>query len=188
MGTTGTFNLGLIKPDKDESIKENLPTFAGWAAQNAANCDKIDSLLRMESFTYTLNLTGASGDPIFGAGGFTEAKCYRIFPRMVIVYFRIYAGATFFTTGTGIYRLNMPPSAPMDPAVAAFGGESLPIGKAILRDDNNSATSCLFTCLYVAPYVLMRATAGIVWTDAFPITFITSDRVTGYFMYPTAAA
>lgn len=186
MGITVTTNLGLIKPDDDESIKQDLPFFNGWADQNADNCDTIDGLFRNNNTTYTLNWTGTTGNPTLGAAGFTEGKYIRLFPRMVLVNFRIYMGGAGFLPGSGGYRINLPFA--LDPALAALGGETTPLGKAIFLDNSAALTSTIFTAVYIQTGSLVgfRPTAGIVWTDAFPVVPAQQDRLTGYLLYPTA--
>lgn len=187
MGTTATTNLGLIKPDLDESIKEDLPTFNGWAAQNAANMDKIDGLFRKTTATYTLNWTTSSTSPTLGATGFVEGKYVRLFPRLTAVFFRIFTGGAGFAQGTGQYRLNAP--FQVDPAFASFL-ELAPIGKAIFYDASANATCSAFTVNYSPSSNLMflRVARGDTWTNSNPVVLAQNDRISGYFLYPTAAA
>lgn len=188
MGTTVTTNLGLIKPDIDESIKENLPTFPGWAAQNASNCDKIDSLFRASTSTYTLNWTASTSNPTLGSGGFTEGKYIRLFPRMTFVFFRIFMGGAGFATGSGHYRINLPFA--VDPAVAAFTAEGLTIGKAIFQDASAVLTSSVFLVDYLntSSVCIFRPSAGGLWDNASPVVPAQNDRISGYVMYPTSDA
>jgi hypothetical protein len=188
MGTTVTGNLALIKPDDDESIKANLPTFDGWAAQNAANCNAIDPLFRMSTGTFTLNWTGSGSNPTLGSGGFTEGKYIRLWPRMVFVYFRINMGAAGFATGSGSYRLSFPFS--LDPALIAFGPESGGFGKAIYKDASAVNTSANFTVDYVTsvPCFILRPSAGGVWDPTNPVVPAQGDLISGYMMYPTTDA
>lgn len=186
MGTTVTTNLGLIKPDTDESIKENLPTFAGWAAQNAINMDKVDDLFRDDAVSpYTVNWTAGVTNPTLGAGGFTEGKYVRIFPRMVIAFFRIFAGGAGFAAGSGQYRINAP--LQVDPAFSVFT-HTVPFGKAVFLDSSAALTSSVFTLNY-SPSVnllFLRVAAGGTWDDVTPVVPAQNDRLSGYFMYPTA--
>src|SRR4051812_18444787 len=109
MGKTITSNLSLIKPDLNESIKQALPTFDGWASENGTNCDTIDSLFRHTTHTYTPVWTTDTGpNPTLGAGGFIEGKYIRLYPKMVIGYIRISVGGAGFAAGTGLYRLTPP--------------------------------------------------------------------------------
>jgi hypothetical protein len=186
MGTTVSSNLGLIKPDGSESIKEDLPTFAGWAAQNEINMDKIDALFRDDVTTsYTVNWNGSGGNPVLGAGGFTEGKYIRLLPRMVMVFFRIFTGAAGFTVGAGNYNINLPIQA--DPVFATFT-DTCPMGKAIYYDVSAALTSSVFSMVYsVALNAMMfRPATGSVWSATVPVVPGQQDRVSGYFMYPTA--
>jgi hypothetical protein len=186
MGTTVSSNLSLIKPDLAESIKANLPTFDGWAAQNGANMDKIDSLFRDDVISaYTLNWTATVGNPTLGAGGFTEGKYIRFFPRMVAVFFRIFTGGAGFAVGSGLYRINLPVA--VDPAFASFT-HTMPLGKAIYSDNSAILTSSVFTPIYSpsAGFVFFRPSAGGTWDPATPVIPAQNDRLSGYLLYPTA--
>jgi hypothetical protein len=184
MGTTVTTNLGLIKPDLNESIKEALPTFPGWAAQNTINMDKLDALFRSTNATWTLNWTADTTNPTLGTGGFTEGKFLRLWPKMVIAYFRLFTGTASFTAGTGTYRLNLP--------VAMSSGLMgiMPIGKAMFRDDSASLTSQLFTVNYDSAdgKVFCTTGPGSLWSATTPVVPANNDRIGGWFMYPTDAA
>lgn len=178
----------MIKPDTAEKIKEDLPTFDGWATQNGANCDKIDSLFRAANSTYTLNWTASTTNPTLGASGFTEGKYVRLWPRLVLIYFRIFTGGAGFATGTGVYGINLPFA--LDPDLVAFGGESLPLGRAIYQDSSAIASSTIFLASYLGSLniVVFRPTAGIVWTNTFPVAPEQNDRLSGYLLYPTQDA
>ncbi|MFY3741628.1 MAG: hypothetical protein HMLIMOIP_002086 [Candidatus Nitrosomirales archaeon] len=187
MGTTVSTNLGLIKPDIDESIKEALPTFAGWPAQNSINMDKIDALFRASTGIYTVNLTADIANPTLGAGGFTEGKWVRLYPRMVIVFFRIYAGVAGFAAGNGDYRINLPFA--VDPVLdASDSGRGIPIGKCAFKDNSAVLTSSAFLVLYdaVNDVIIFELSQGDIFASSYP--FSTDDRLSGYFMYPTAVA
>jgi hypothetical protein len=187
MGTTITTNLGLIKPDVDESIKQNLPTFNGWSAQNAANMDKVDALFRMAGATYTLNWTADTTAPTLGAGGFTEGKYLRVTPRLVIVFFRLYAGTAGFLPGSSTYKFNLPTGiAPEFNTVA----DNIPCGKATLLDNSTVLSSSNMGVVYIpsTQRFFMRPTVGGVFNGVNPIAFTNDDRVSGYLMYPTADA
>lgn len=188
MGTTVTTNLGLIKPDGNEYIQEELPTFTGFATQNSDNCDKIDSLFRHTSHSYTPTWTGDSVNPTLGAGGLVEGKYLRLWPRMVFVFFRIFTGGAGFITGSTGYKLSMPPVA-IAPELSAMNTEVV-LGKAYLHDDSAAATSTLLVVEYEAGganVINLRRDAGY-WTNAAPFALAQQDRVSGYFMYPTTAA
>lgn len=188
MSTTITTNLSLIKPDDDESIKANLPTFEGWASQNGKNQDVIDSLFRMSTATYTLNWTASGGNPTLGTGGFTEGKWVRVFPRMVFVYFRIYTGTTGFLTGTGTYRINLPFA--YDASMATMDNDFPVIGRMAYADASATATSSTFIANYSqgVSTAIFKAPVGGVWNDTTPVVPAQGDRMSGYFMYPTADA
>lgn len=185
MGTTVTPNLGLIKPDGDEKIKEDLPTFPGWASQNEDNCDTIDSLFKATNTTYTVNWTGSGSNPVLGAGGFTEGKYIRLFPRMVVGHFRILTGGAGFTVGSGAYRLNLPVAPDAD--LLTFD-DSFPIGKAVLLDVDTIANNTNLVVMYQisSGLAILRPPAGNFWSPTDPITLAQNDRLSGYFIYPTS--
>lgn len=189
MGTTVTTNLALIKPDVDESIKENLPTFAGWAGQNADNMDKIDSLFRDDSNSafYTPVWTAGATPVVLGAGGSVAGKVIRIFPSMVIVHFKIFTGGAGFAPGAGSYRMTLPTGYTHIASEIATFFESPPIGKAILMDNDSVATSSIMTCHYDLSVgnIHFRGAAGGLWNPTSPITLAQNDRVSGFIMYPT---
>jgi len=186
VGTTVTTNLGLIKPDGSESIKENLPTFDGWASQNEDNMDKIDSLFRDDVVnSYVVNWTASAVNPTLGATGFTEGKYIRFMPRMVAVFFRIFTGGIGFVAGTGLYRINLPLA--VDPAFAAFS-HTVPIGKASFNDASAALTSSVFLAIYspASSLLFFRPSAGGTWDNAVPVAPGQNDRLAGYVLYPTA--
>lgn len=186
MGTTVTSNLALIKPDIDESIKANMPTFAGWAVQNGLNCDTIDALFRMSNTTYALTWTALTTNPVLGAGGLLEGKYIRLWPRMVLVYFRLFTGGAGFTPGSGIYKFNLP----VAPSSELSGFNLMyPLGKAVLLDFDTVLTSGNMAVLYdnATNTVVLRTTAGAFFAPTAPITLAQNDRVSGYMMYPTSA-
>lgn len=187
MGFTVTTNLELIKPDTNESIKEDLPTFNGWAFQNGENCDTIDSLFRHTNATYTLNWQGDTTDPVLGAGGIAEGKFLRLWPKLVIGYFRINTGGAGFSAGSGFYTIDFP-VAP-DPELLTFN-DSFNCGKAILGESGAPATSGNFTVMYriSSSAGVLRPSSGGVWDPTNPITLQQNDRISGYFMYPTETA
>lgn len=187
MGTTVTANLSLIKPDDDEQIKSG-GGFAGWAVQNGLNCDAIDGLFRhTNTHTWTPTWTADSVNPTLGAGGSTDGKYIRLFPRMVLAYFRIFTGGAGFATGTGLYRISLPVAVPSE---FATHNNALAIGKAYLHDDSAVATSSNMVVLYDigSNLINFRKHDGNFWRDNTPFTLAQNDRVSGYFMYPTAAA
>jgi hypothetical protein len=187
MGIVVTSNISLIKPDKNESIKANMPTFAGWAAQNAANMDTVDSLFRSSTATYSPAWTGSTTNPTLGTSGFVEGKYVRLWPRMVTVYIRIFAGTAGFAGGSGTYNLSLP-FAPDPQFLTAF--DSIAVGKAILL----SAAATL-NCNNM---VVLLTNAGLIycrfggntgvtttWTPTGPVTLTNNDRVSMTFTYPT---
>lgn len=189
MGVTVTTNLGLIKPDTDESIQEDLPTFDGWATQQSANMDNIDRLFRSQTGTYTLNWTGDAVNPTLGAGGVAEGKYVRLFPRLCLVYFRILFGGAGFATGSTLYRINLPFA--MDPDLATFQNESLPLGRAYYWDNSAFLTRTVFLPYYLVAsnLVIFRpAQGGAAWTSATPVVPAQADSLIGYMVYPTQAA
>lgn len=187
MGTTVTTNLGLIKPDTSESIEENLPTFDGWATQNAANCNKIDTLFRHSLDTYSPSWTADSVNPTLGSGGFTEGKFIRLYPRLVIGYFRLFTGGAGFATGTGLYRWSLPVAVSSE--LLSFN-DSIPVGKAYLQDNNVVANCTVLVVMYDVTnnVFFFRKHDGDFWRQNTPFTMEQNDRLNGYFMYPTAAA
>lgn len=187
MGTTVTTNLGLIKPDTAESIEANMPTFAGWASQNAANCDVVDGLFRNTQHTWSPSWTAATLNPTLGAGGFIEGKYMRIFPRMVIGYLRISLGGAGFATGTGSYSITLPVA--MDASLNTMQDE-FPVGKAIFYDDSAVATSSVFNVMFTPPTGLLtfRPPLGQLWSSTNPVVPAQLDRLSAMFMYPTSAA
>lgn len=184
MGTTATSNLALIKPDTLESIKPNLPTFPGWAFQNGQNCDKIDALFRASNSTWTPLWTGTS-NPAVGTGGFIEGKYLRLFPRLVIGFFRIFTGTASFTAGSGSYSLSIP--VPIASELDGFNSE-MTIGKACFLDASAVATCSAFNVCYSPPsdVMFLRAPTGDTWSATNPVVPAVNDRISGYFMYPTS--
>lgn len=186
MGTTITTNLGLIIPDTDEKIQEDLPTYAGWCTQNQINMDKIDALFRLTTHTWVMNWT-ATVNPGLGAGAVFESKYLRLLPRLVVGFFKIYVGNAGFTPGSGPYSLSAPVA--MDPSLDTFQGE-FPIGKAYFHDDSAAGTSTAFTVMYstVGKNLFLRQQTNDVWSATSPVTVAANDRLSGYFIYPTAVA
>lgn len=186
MGTTITTNLGLIKPDLNESIKVNGPAI-GWAAQNALNCDVEDGLFRNSQHTYAASWLANAVNPTLGAGGFVEGKCVRLFPRMIMGFFRIFTGGAGFAPGTGIYRVTLPAS--MAAELYNFD-DSVVIGKAILLDFDAVATCSNMLVVFDkgTACAFLRPAAGASFFSTNPITLAQNDRVSGYFMYPTSDA
>jgi hypothetical protein len=187
MGITVTTNLSLIKPDTFESIKANMPTFAGWAVQNGTNMDKIDALFRADYTTYGMTWTASSVNPTLGAGGFVEGKFLRLHPRMVVVHFRMNVGAAGATAGTGTYLFSLPTG--VAPEFALTDG-STPMGKAYFLDSSAVVSASAFLVCYdsVSGKAFLRPSAGDLWTNLLPVALGQNDRVSGYFMYPTADA
>ena len=186
MGTTVSTNLGLIKPDSDESIKANMPTFAGWAAQNTINMDKIDALFRATTATYTLNWTADTTSPTLGAGGFTEGKFVRLWPRMVIGFYRINIGGAGATAGSGTYRFNLPVAPATEMTLT---DDAVPIGRALFTDSSAVVSSSVFLASYrpSTGNMFFRAPSGAAFSDTLPVALGQNDTLSGYFIYPTAA-
>jgi hypothetical protein len=188
MGTTVSTNLGLVKPDLNESIKEALPTNLGWATQSNANMDKIDALFRDDvTNTYPINFSSTGTAPTLGTGSLTEGKYIRVTPRLVLAYYRIFLGTTGFVAGTGVYGIDLPVA--MDPSLTPFT-DSIPVGKAIYYDVSAAATSSVFEAIYNHGFlkVFFRPAAGNVWGATVPVVPGNSDRLSGYMLYPTAVA
>lgn len=187
MGTEVTTNLGLIKPDTFESIKENLPSFDGWASQNADNCDTIDALFRQTEHTYTPTWTATSSNPTLGSGGFITGKYARLFPRIVLGWVKINAGGAGFNPGSGAYSISAPVAIASE--LDGFSSE-VPIGKAILND-NGTVLSCSAMGVYWSPSgnnFFLRPPGGGSWTEANPITLAQNDSISMFFKYPTSVA
>ncbi len=185
MGTTVSTNLSLIKPDLAEKIMEDLPVFDGWATQNAANCEVIDALFRNSTHTWTPTWTGSGSNPTLGAGGLLEGKYIRLYPRMVVGFFRIYTGGAGFATGTGSYSLAAPVAIAAE--LDSFQNECV-VGKAAFHDDSAAATSSAFTVMYSTSgnTLFLRQPANDVWSATSPVVPAQQDRISGYFMYPTS--
>lgn len=186
MGTTVTPNLGLIMPDANESIKANMPTFPGWPVQNGSNMDKIDSLFRRDTNTWTPAWTTDTGtNPTLGSGGFVEGKFVRLWPRMVLGYLRIFCGAAGFVSGTGLYRISLPVAVASEFTTL---NTLLPIGKAHLNDNSSVATSTILDVIYdvVNNIVIFGREEGDFWRNSAPITLAQNDRISGFFYYPTS--
>lgn len=187
MGITVTTNLGLIKPDGDEKIKEDLPTYAGWADHNADNCDKIDSLFRHTEHAWSPTWTASTLNPTLGAGGSVTGSYVRIFPSMVFGFFNIFTGGAGFATGTGTYSLSIPATVKADLDTL---NNSFPVGKAYLLDADNVLNSTTLTIMYSTSLknLFFRPPAGSVWFSTSPFTLAQNDRLSGQFMYPTSDA
>lgn len=185
MGTSVTTNLELIKPDSDEFIKENLPTFPGWAAQNEFNMDTLDALFRKSTHTYTPAWTATTTNPTLGAGGFVDASFVRLFPRMVICHFRIFTGGAGFAAGTGTYLLSLPTGIASE--FTSFFN-SVALGKAILLDNDTVLNCSNMEVLYDVgtAKLYMRTATGSSFGATIPITLAQNDRVSGYFIIPTS--
>jgi hypothetical protein len=186
MGTTATTNLALIKPDTDESIKANLPTFAGWATQNGLNCDKIDSLFRHTTHTYTPTFTGSGGNPTLGAGGSVSGKYIRFLPRLVLVEYRVDMGGAGFAAGSGTYALTLPVAVPTE--LTTFDN-SIPVGKAFLDDNSTVANATVLVAMYSVANlgIFFRPPVAAVWNPTSPFTLAQNDKLSGYALYPTSA-
>ena len=193
MGTTVTPNLGLIKPDTAESIKQvAVPPSDGWALQNSVNCNKIDALFRAASNTISPAFAASGGGLTLGSGGFIQGKTTRVFPRMAVGNFIIDFGAAGLAAGTGFYKYsNIDPS--FDPIFT--GGNfsnngGIPVGKAVYYDSSSAATSNVFDCIYdlVNNWIFFRCPDGSLWGASNPVAIGQLDRLSGYIMYPTTDA
>lgn len=185
MGTTVTVNHGLIKPDTDESIKANLPTFAGWAAQNGINQDKLDALFRVSTGSWSPTWTADTTNPTLGTGGFVEGKYVRLWPRMVLCYWRVFAGTASFSGGLGNYRTNLPFA--IAPEIAAMNNE-VPLGRGCLISNSVPANATLLLPRWdvAAGNVVFGRDDNGYWVSTAPFTFGNNDRASMYMMYPTA--
>jgi hypothetical protein len=190
VGITVTPNLGLIKPDINELIQDGLPTFEGWPGQNSDNMDVIDKLFRNDTASFTPGFTAGGVAVTLGSTGFQEGKLLRVFGRICVGYLRISMGTTGFVPGAGTYRINAPSVAPHFATEFTTFFESLPIGKAILLDNDNVATSTIMTVHYdlATASIHFRGHTGLLWNPTSPITLAQGDRVSAYFMYPTTDA
>lgn len=187
MGTTVTANLSLIKPDGDESIQANLPTFDGWAVQQAANMDILDALFRKQTFTFTPTWTASTSPPTLGTGGFVEGKYIRLQPRLVLAWYRIFTGTAGFLRGSGSYSLTLPVAA--DPTFTGWS-DNIPVGRMIYLNNAAVANSSVFSIHYspATPALFGRIEQGGSWTEASPVLNNNNDRYSAYVIYPTAVA
>lgn len=149
--------------------------------------DKIDALFRATTATYTLNWTADTVNPTLGAGGSTEGKFIRLWPRMVIGFFRLNVGGAGALGGTGTYRFNLPTGIAPEMTLT---DDAVPIGKAVFLDTSAALTSSVFlACLKPSTNnMFLRPSAGGEWSSALPVALGQNDRISGYFMYPTADA
>lgn len=189
MGTTTTPNLGLIKPDINESIRENLPISAGWPSQNGSNCDKIDLLFRKPEATYTPTLTATTTNPNIGSTGVIQAKYVRFAGKTVLVFFRILCGGTGISIGSGNYFLSQPPGLPVTTELPpSISGVSL--GRAVWRDPTTVANCTLFNTAYdnnLGPTHFAFILPGAnYWAGTPPL--VSGGSLSGYAMYITSAA
>lgn len=186
MGTTVTPNLGLIKPDIAESIKANLPTFAGWAVQQGLNADAIDAVFRNSAHSFTPTWVADVTNPTLGTGGFIQGKWLRLHPRMVLYYYQISMGTTGFNPGSGFYQISMPVAVATEMTQI---NDSTGIGKAHYFDQSAAATSTAFTAMYnqIGANMFMKRPDGDAWRSTTPVVPAQSDSLTGYAIYPTGA-
>jgi hypothetical protein len=150
--------------------------------------DKVDALFRASTNSPTLTWGADSSNPVLGTGGFKELKVLRLFPGMVICHFRIFTGTASFTAGSGDYFIAAPTGVATE-----YGTffESVPVGKAILYDNDNVLTSSVLTVNYQVTanaFRLRHPAGGSNWSPTVPITLAVNDRVSGYFMYKTSDA
>lgn len=186
MGTTVTTNHGLIKPDGNEKVKEDLPFFNGWADQNADNCDVIDGLFRHSTHSYTPVWTADAGNPTFGAGSSISGKYVRLFPKLVYGQFKMLTGGAGFLPGTGLYEISLPPVA-FPPEFSTYN-DSVPVGKAYLHDNSAVINCTVMVTMYniATNKFFFRKDTGDAWRSTTPFTMDQQDRLSGYFMFPTA--
>jgi hypothetical protein len=191
MGTDLTTNLALIKPDLEEKIKpQTSPFFAGWAVQNATNCDKIDAIFRSTTHTYTPGFTATTTNPTLGSGSVLAGKWVRLFPKLVLGFIRVDFGGAGFAAGSGIYELTIPTTIDSD-WLASISIENIPFGRAYLRDNNstlNSQASTVYWETTTSKLRIRNEPGGSAWGSANPFAAEQEDQCSLYFMYVTAAA
>lgn len=107
---------------------------------------------------------------------------------MVFGYLKILTGGAGFAAGTGLYRLSLP-SITVTPQIASLT-VPVAVGKAVLYDADNVATSSNMTIMYESAINLFtfRKSDGNYWRENTPITLAQNDRMSGYFMLPTSSA
>jgi len=149
--------------------------------------DKIDALFRATSATYTLNWTADTTNPTLGAGGFTEGKFIRLWPRMVIGFFRLNIGGAGALAGSGTYRFNLPTGVAPEMTLT---DDVFPIGKAFFLDSSAAVSSSVFLASFrpSTNNFFLRTPGGGGWSDTVPVALGQNDKLSGYFMYPTADA
>ena len=187
MGTTTTTNLNLIKPDVEEKIMEDLPTFDGWASQNADNMDNIDRLFRFTNTTYVPVLTPLGGTFTLGSGGSITGKYNRVMPGMVYGHVKVYMGGAGFSAGSSDYRISVPLAFA---AQMSLLQDTVPIGKGIFYDDSAVSTSSTLTVYYhvSSGTFTCRTPAGAPLGASTPVAMAQQDRFSFYFLYPTSVA
>lgn len=121
--------LDLISPVGSNFLKD-------FPAQNATNCDRLDTLagqaLTSHSLsTYTPVLKGSTTDPTLGTGGYTLGVYYRIWD-WVYTWGEFRFGTAGINVGSGIYSVTLPFNADNNyvssnatPARGSILGESL---------------------------------------------------------------
>lgn len=187
MGTTTTTNLGLIKPDVDEKIMEDLPTYAGWADQNADNMDNVDRLFRFTNTTYVPVLTPGGGSFTLGASGTLTGKYMRVKPGLVYGHITGYMGGAGFSAGTGDYSITLPLAVA---SALALLSDTVPIGSGILYDDTSVLNSTRLGVYYFVStgQIKCKTQAGAAFGATSPFTIAQQDRFTLNFLYPTSVA
>jgi hypothetical protein len=173
----------LIKPDLDEKIQEDLPTFPGWAEQNADNCDVIDGLFRKSEGTWTVNWTGSVSNPAVGAGGFTEGRYVWLTPHLIFGYYKINFGGAGLVAGSGVYGINLPVTP--DPSLDSVG-DGMPIGKGVYFDFSAVATTTNFVTVYnpdTGGVYFSPPTGGAISATS-PFAAGQGDGISGYFWIP----
>lgn len=177
----------MIKPDIEEKIQEDLPTYPGWAAQNEDNCDVIDNLFRRQNNTYVPVWTGSGGNPTIGAGGSIVGSYIRLHPGMVYAWIKLNMGGAGFATGGGTYRFTLPVAACAE--LNTFTANPC-FGKAYFFDATAALTSTDMTVLYDGNIqrLFLRKQDGDTWTATSPVVPAQNDKMSLFFCYPTSVA
>lgn len=150
------------------------------------NCDKIDSLFRHTTHSYTPTFTGSGGNPTLGAGGSVTGKWIRFLPRLVLVEFRIDFGGAGLALGSGTYGLSTPTTVAAELLTL---DNSFPVGKCFLDDNSFAANStAMIVMMSNTGVFFFRPPSASVWNPTNPFALGASDKMSGYALYPTSAA